>query len=117
MCNSKILLLAGFADDLELVLSELGPVSVTLFLLDEKTRYEEELPRRAIVVYVFSRDTGASSQFLSWFSYVHDHLEPCEEYMIAVRGVDAREVVFDIIAHIECISIPKLKKRMLEVVP
>ena len=73
-------------------------------MLDEHTPYDADLPRGAVVVYVFSQDTVASSQLLSWFAHVHDHLSPRNEYLLALAGVQVEKDAFDFIRHLPVIT-------------
>lgn len=110
--SGRTVLLAGFSDDLSAVKSQLGPLSVDVATLDETTPDDAILPRNATVVYVFSRDTGYSSQLMSWFAWVHDKLNPRPEYLMGIGGIEAQKVAFEFLAGIPEISIDELREEL-----
>jgi len=65
-----------------------------------------------MIVYVFSPDTGFSSHFLSWFTWLHDHLEPDEEYILPVRDVDLGRAMFDFAKATPTISLAEIRRRL-----
>jgi hypothetical protein len=89
-------IIAGFSFDVDSVLSHL-PEGERCFRVDEKTPDGTELPEVDIVVYAFSSDTGWSSHLLSWFTWIHHHVKPVEEYIFSVSGDPNVEIIFHFI--------------------
>lgn len=102
--NEKVLIV-GWAEDVGSVARKL-PFLVRA--LHESTR-EEEIPKAIdTAVYVFSRDTGSSSQLLSLISYIHAGIMPRCEYVVSLEDVDLSTQVFPVIADVPEISIEAL---------
>ena len=68
-----------------------------------------------IAVYVFSRDTGYSSQLLSRFTSIHFRVKPQEEYVVGIGGVDLAKRVFDALKDTPVISAEALAARLGEI--
>ena len=89
-----MILLSGFADDLDRFISEFGSIPVDIQTVTENAT-EADIPEAAeMVVYVFSEDTGYSSQLHSIFTYVHDRVQTSKEYLLALGNVDLDKSVF-----------------------
>jgi hypothetical protein len=104
------MLLAGFSDDLALVLGQL-PSGIECFTIDERTPDDYEVPDVKMVVYVFSPDTGYSSELLSVFAWIHHH-RPVEEYILAIRDVDLARAMFNFAKTIPTISLAEIRRRV-----
>jgi hypothetical protein len=102
------LLLAGWATDVARVVSEIDRVAASVVKVDERTPDSAELPSKAVVIYIFSADTHTSSQFMSTFAYIHDHLEPRAEYLLGLDGIDPKRRVFHTIRNVPAISLAEL---------
>lgn len=104
-------IIAGFADDLALVVSEL-PAGVRYAKIDENTAPGAEVLQADVVVYVFSADTGYSSQLLGRFTSIHHHARAREEYLLGVGDVKLPEEAFPFARQFEVISMKELRKRL-----
>lgn len=84
------ILLAGYRDDVEIACAKLAGYSGKIYRADENTIEVPETWNGAIVAYIFSRDTGYSSQLRSIFVFLHDHLKARNELvLLRERGVAA----------------------------
>jgi hypothetical protein len=109
--TKPLAILAGFASDLDIVESGLPDVGVC-FRVDDKTPESCVLPKVEIVVYVFSEDTGYSSQLLSWFTWIHHSVGASEEYVMKVGNLDLARAVFDFAKGFSVTSIAELQQRL-----
>jgi len=102
--NSQILIL-GWAEDVALVAEKL-PYSTGR--AHENSDHKLIPTDLEMVVYIFSRDTGYSSQLLSLFSYVHAGIVPRNEFVLSLGKVDLKSQVFPVISGVPEISLDTL---------
>ena len=108
---SSRIVIAGFADDVALVTADLAGGDDVL-AISESGPDISELSGVSIAVYVFSSDTGYSSQLLSRFAWIHHHAVPKEEYLLGVGGVDVKRQVFDVLKHVPVVTVDTLRQRL-----
>jgi hypothetical protein len=108
--SSSLIVIAGFSDDVALVRSRLPNVP-GIVSVDENTD-ESQLANVRIVVYLFSKDTGYSSQLLSRFTSIHFRTKPQEEYVMSIGDVDLAKRVFDALKSTPVISTEALAARL-----
>ena len=106
MSNAKgQVLILGWAEDVARVAKKL-PYSVCL--LNEKSGQNEIPPTVKTAVYVFSRDTGSSSELLSLISYVHSGIVPQQEFVLSLDSVELKTQVFPVISNVPEITLESL---------
>jgi hypothetical protein len=104
-------IVAGFSDDVAQVLACL-PAETRCFIVNESMPDDSVLPPADTVLYLFSTDTGYSSKFLSWFSWIHDHARPRKEFLVGLGGADVKRMAFDFLKGLPVIS-PEEAKTVL----
>jgi hypothetical protein len=109
--NRTSIVIAGFSDDVALVGSRLPNVP-GIISVDENGFDESKLANVGTAVYVFSRDTGYSSQLLSHFTSIHFRTKPREEYVVSIGDVDLAKRVFDALKSTPVISVEALAARL-----
>ena len=90
--SNHFAILAGYRDDIESIASGLPEGSC--FSVDEHTPDSCPLPRAKIAIYVFSADTGYSSQLLSWFTWIHSSVRAANEYVVVLGDAEVQKKVF-----------------------
>ena len=88
-------ILAGFSDDLTRVEDAISEETIHILKVDETTSENAGLPKVTTVIYVFSPDTGYSSQMLSWFTWIHHDVKAPNEFVLVLGDMDIEKVVFD----------------------
>lgn len=74
---------------------------------------DTDIPNVAdIVIYVFSPDTGYSSQLHSIFTRIHDRVLAPHEYLMAIEGGEPSKAAFPEISHLPEISVDGLKEEL-----
>lgn len=110
--QSRTLLLSGFTDDLANVQKLLGTTLAPTTQVTEDAN-DADIPDAAdIVIYVFSTDTGYSSQLHSIFTRIHDRVLSRREYLMMIEGSDLLRAAFPEISHLPKISIDDLKEKL-----
>lgn len=105
------LIVAGFSDDVASTLRELQ-ADLKPFVLDENTPDDCVLPQTPLAIYLFSLDTGYSSQMLSRFHWIHHHIRPREEYVLAIGDVDLKRIVFPFMKNFAVTTVEELNVRL-----
>jgi hypothetical protein len=102
-----IAIVTGFSDDIASAAPGIEETS-EVFLVTEKTSQNARLPKVDLAVYVFSPDTLYSSQLMSWFTWIHDHILPRQEYILSIKGADLSKGSFDALKGVPRVSTEEL---------
>ena len=103
---------AGFREDASIVLSQLEGLENRCRVIDEDAdeMAVDLYPR--MVVYVFSKTAGYSSQLYAKFGWLHYRSKPQEEYVLRVKEVDLSRAVFPILREVPEITVGWLQRRL-----
>ena len=110
--HSPDILLTGFAEDIEAAAAALAGYPGKIHQAGEETTEIEEGWEGATVVYVFSIDTGYSSQMKSLFVFLHDRLTPAREVAALLTGVAPKDVIFPELEDVRAIPVSALRDHL-----
>lgn len=98
--HRRAILIVGYSEDVDLVANELASFSGTLHRLYEDAASDESTAQRAegwhdaIVLYVFSKFSGDSSQLRSLFIWLQHRLRSSPQIAVLLTDVTAKDMVF-----------------------
>ena len=113
--RKQSILLIGFANDLEEVVSRLGLTLNDVVSLTEETPDAEvtDVPKTLkLVVYVISSDTGVSTHLRSIFDWVYHEVPSTPQFLLPIGTINLTKTAFPEISHVPQISISDLKNRL-----
>ncbi len=109
--REKKAIVAGFAEDIVRLAETVTEVG-SCFWVDENTIGGTKLPETTGIVYVYSGDTGYSSQLLGIFTWLHG-IHPDWECIVTVEPLEIGRIVFAFAAGFPVVSPEELRELLL----
>jgi|SRR6516162_5961737 hypothetical protein len=108
--RNRIVLIAGFVDDVAKVVSLLNATCAELMQVTESATVENVPNAADTVLYAISKDTTYSTQLHSLFLYIHDRVQKKDEYLVGIDDSDVRQISFPEFSHLPWVSMSDLGK-------